>query len=94
MIRYSAIFFLLISLFSCENQDEAQKRIRKASLLPEAIGEVSDILIVVDENLWLQGVKVKIENIFLFLRYQQIVNRVRVLDELGFALYLVVERNQ
>ncbi len=64
MIRYSAIFFLLISLFSCENQDEAQKRIRKASLLPEAIGEVSDILIVVDENLWLQGVKVKIENIF------------------------------
>ena len=63
-MKYSVIFLLLVSLFSCENQDEAQKRIRKASLLPEAIGEVSDILIVVEENLWLQGVKVQIDAIF------------------------------
>lgn len=63
-MKYSVIFLLLVSIFSCENQDEAQKRIRKASLLPEAIGEVSDILIVVEENLWLQGVKVQIDAIF------------------------------
>lgn len=64
MIKPVLFILLTLVLFSCENQDDAQKRIRKASLLPEATGEVSDILVVVEDDLWRQGVKLNLNEIF------------------------------